>query len=65
MSPPQEYCDAGTLLSAARRGAFRLPGTGPRDGPVWPDLVPLLTSLLEVALALRYLHSRRLVHCDL
>ncbi|GFR53067.1 hypothetical protein Agub_g15766, partial [Astrephomene gubernaculifera] len=60
-----EYCDAGTLLTAARRGDFRLPGSGPRDGPVWPDLVPLYTSLLEVALALRYLHSRRLVHCDL
>ncbi|KAG2487488.1 hypothetical protein HYH03_013907 [Edaphochlamys debaryana] len=60
-----EYCDAGTLLSAARRGDFRLPGSGPRDGPVWPDLVPLVTSLLEVALALRYLHARRLVHCDL
>ncbi|KXZ41331.1 hypothetical protein GPECTOR_546g555 [Gonium pectorale] len=61
-----EYCDAGTLLSAARRGDFRLPGNGgPRDGPVWPDLVPLYTSLLEVALALRYLHTRRLVHCDL
>ncbi|GLI62817.1 hypothetical protein VaNZ11_005566 [Volvox africanus] len=60
-----EYCDAGTLLSAARRGDFRLADSGPRDGPVWPDLVPLYTSLLEVALALRYLHSRRLVHCDL
>ncbi|PNH03214.1 putative LIM domain-containing serine/threonine-protein kinase [Tetrabaena socialis] len=60
-----EYCDAGTLLAAARRGDFRLAGSGPRDGPVWPDLVPLYTSLLEVALALRYLHSRRLVHCDL
>ncbi|GIL60965.1 hypothetical protein Vafri_15768 [Volvox africanus] len=60
-----EYCDAGTLLSAARRGDFRLADSGPKDGPVWPDLVPLYTSLLEVALALRYLHSRRLVHCDL
>ncbi|GLC74877.1 hypothetical protein PLESTF_001567100 [Pleodorina starrii] len=60
-----EYCDAGTLLSAARRGDFRLPDSGPRDGPVWPSMVPLYTSLLEVALALRYLHARRLVHCDL
>ncbi|PNH03215.1 putative LIM domain-containing serine/threonine-protein kinase [Tetrabaena socialis] len=60
-----EYCDAGTLLAAARRGDFRMPGSASHEGPVWPDLVPLYTSLLEVALALRYLHSRRLVHCDL
>ncbi|KAG2493179.1 hypothetical protein HYH03_008600 [Edaphochlamys debaryana] len=59
-----EYCDGGTLLSAAHRGDFRLPATDPRDGPVWPELVPLLTSLLEVALALRHMHARRLVHCD-
>ncbi|PNH09043.1 putative tyrosine-protein kinase [Tetrabaena socialis] len=39
-----EFCDSGTLLLAAREGAFR--------------------HLLEVALALRYLHGRRLVHCD-
>ncbi|KAG2489383.1 hypothetical protein HYH03_012213 [Edaphochlamys debaryana] len=60
-----EYCDAGTLLTAARRGDFRRPGSCPREGPVWPSPIPLYTSLLEVALALRYLHARRLVHCDL
>ncbi|KAG2450689.1 hypothetical protein HYH02_004528 [Chlamydomonas schloesseri] len=60
-----EYCDAGTLLAASRSGAFRLPfATGPANGAIWPALVPLYTSLLEVALALRHLHSRRLVHCD-
>ncbi|PNW70197.1 hypothetical protein CHLRE_17g709900v5 [Chlamydomonas reinhardtii] len=60
-----EYCDVGTLLAASRSGAFRQPcATGPANGAIWPALVPLYTSLLEVALALRHLHSRRLVHCD-
>ncbi|GIL86230.1 hypothetical protein Vretifemale_14615 [Volvox reticuliferus] len=60
-----EYCDAGTLLTAARAGAFRLPFALPSNGPAFPALVPLYKSLLEVALALRYLHARKLVHCDL
>eukprot|EP00198_Chlamydomonas_reinhardtii_P010768 XP_001700105.1 predicted protein [Chlamydomonas reinhardtii] len=60
-----EYCDAGTLLEAAHGGAFRPPGSSVLSGAVRPALVPLYMSLLEVALALRYLHSRRLVHCDL
>ncbi|KXZ47663.1 hypothetical protein GPECTOR_33g545 [Gonium pectorale] len=59
-----EYCDAGTLLAAARAGAFRPPGVSATFGAVRPALVPLYTSLLEIALALRYLHARRLVHCD-
>ncbi|GFR50506.1 hypothetical protein Agub_g12772, partial [Astrephomene gubernaculifera] len=60
-----EYCDAGTLLAAARAGAFRLAcATSASNGAIWPALGPLYTSLLEVALALRHLHSRRLVHCD-
>ncbi|GFR51394.1 hypothetical protein Agub_g13830, partial [Astrephomene gubernaculifera] len=104
-----EYCDAGTLLSAAKEGAFRLrpPATAAgagatstrhADGSGWPTPIPaavtaaatstapsssapsgstsapapgssplvhLYLSLLEVALALRHLHSRRLVHGDL
>ncbi|GIL53923.1 hypothetical protein Vafri_9500 [Volvox africanus] len=60
-----EYCDAGTLLTAARAGAFRLPFALPSNGAAFPALVPLYKSLLEVALALRYLHARKLVHCDL
>ncbi|GLC44510.1 hypothetical protein PLESTB_000065500 [Pleodorina starrii] len=60
-----EYCDAGTLMTAARAGAFRLPFAIPSNGPAFPALVPLYKSLLEVALALRYLHARKLVHCDL
>ncbi|KAG2491831.1 hypothetical protein HYH03_009788 [Edaphochlamys debaryana] len=60
-----EFCDMGTLASASRLGAFRLPGAPSLDASLAsPALVPLYTSLLEVALALRYLHSRRLVHCD-
>ncbi|GLI68345.1 hypothetical protein VaNZ11_012747 [Volvox africanus] len=60
-----EYCDAGTLLTAARAGAFRLPFALPSNGAAFPALVPVYKSLLEVALALRYLHARKLVHCDL
>ncbi|EFJ46036.1 hypothetical protein VOLCADRAFT_105682 [Volvox carteri f. nagariensis] len=73
-----EYCDAGTLLTAARAGAFRLPFALPSNGAAFPALVPLYKSLLElpnsnlhehlpsqVSLALRYLHARKLVHCDL
>lgn len=54
---------AGTLKSEAEAGAFRQPGVSAKSGPACPALVPLYTSLLEVALALRHLHSRRLVHC--
>ncbi|KAG2497721.1 hypothetical protein HYH03_004457 [Edaphochlamys debaryana] len=67
-----EFCDAGTLLTASRGGAFRLP---PPEGAATPSaaatplfrpaLVPLYTTLLEVALGLRHMHLRRLVHGDL
>ncbi|GLC58935.1 hypothetical protein PLESTB_001419100 [Pleodorina starrii] len=60
-----EFCDAGTLKSAAEAGAFRLPGVSAKSGPACPSLVPLYIPLLELALALRHLHGRRLVHCDL
>ncbi|GLC41389.1 hypothetical protein PLESTM_001190700 [Pleodorina starrii] len=60
-----EYCDCGTLLDAAQAGAFRPPGASAFTAIARPALIPLYMSLLEVALALRYLHSRRLVHCDL
>lgn len=60
-----EYCDAGTLKSAAEAGAFRQPGVSAKSGPACPALVPLYTSLLELAMALRHLHARKLVHCDI
>ncbi len=41
-----EYCDAGTLLSACRSGAFRVP-TFPV--PTGPGLLHLYTCLLEVS----------------
>ncbi|PNH06057.1 hypothetical protein TSOC_007623 [Tetrabaena socialis] len=56
---------AGTLKSAAECGSFRQPGVSPKNGPACPALLPLYTSLLELALALRHLHARRLAHCDL
>ncbi|GFR42048.1 hypothetical protein Agub_g2864, partial [Astrephomene gubernaculifera] len=58
-----EYCDAGTLKDVMRRGCFR---RGVETNG-WPklDLQSLYTCLLEVALALRHLHSLQLVHCDL
>ncbi|KAG2495264.1 hypothetical protein HYH03_006537 [Edaphochlamys debaryana] len=58
-----EYCDAGTLKDTLRRGGFR---RGVETNG-WPrlDLAALYTCLLEVALALRHLHSLSLVHCDL
>lgn len=55
---------AGTLKTVAEGGSFRQPGVSAKNGPACPALVPLYTSLLEVALALRHLHARRLVHCD-
>ena len=63
MSP--QYCDSGSLLDQVRSGAFRQPcASSAEQGAMWPALVPLYTSLLEVALALRHMHSKRLVHCD-
>jgi hypothetical protein len=56
--PAQEYCDRGTLASALRSGSFhaRLEG-----GVLGVDLGSVLEVLLDVASALRYLHSMKLV----
>ncbi|GIL76019.1 hypothetical protein Vretifemale_5761 [Volvox reticuliferus] len=69
LSPPamvicMEYCDAGSLADAIVRGAFRQPALG-LYGTTQPNMRAILATLLEVALALRHLHSLRLVHCDL
>ncbi|GIL51841.1 hypothetical protein Vafri_7765 [Volvox africanus] len=53
-----EYCDAGSLKHAVKRGCFRTAGSR-------PNMQALYTTLMEIALALRHLHALRLVHCDL
>ena len=56
-------CFQGTLVDAINRGDFVVPA---RDGSGFKaNYKAIYTTLLEVALALRYLHARRLVHCDL
>ncbi|KAI8473776.1 MAG: kinase-like domain-containing protein [Monoraphidium minutum] len=60
-----EYCDLGTLRRAAQRGLFhRALGTGPRP-TLGVDLAALVEVALEVAQAAAYLHSIRLLHCDI
>ncbi|KAG2431409.1 hypothetical protein HXX76_009424 [Chlamydomonas incerta] len=56
-----EYCDAGSLKHAVKRGCFRAEASGGSR----PHLTSLYTTLMEIALALRHLHALRLVHCDL
>ncbi|KAL6753026.1 kinase-like domain-containing protein [Haematococcus lacustris] len=57
-----ELCDQGSLDEAIHSGAFRLtlPGKAPRI-----NMLAVLTTLLEVAMALRHMHAMQLVHCDL
>ncbi|KXZ43220.1 hypothetical protein GPECTOR_97g758 [Gonium pectorale] len=59
-----EFCDAGCLADAIRNGIFRdkVKGAYCALQPAWPHVY---LTLLEVALALRYLHSLNLVHRDL
>lgn len=58
-----EYCDGGTLAEAVDRGVFSsgLPVAGLAGAPKW---LHIYQTLLEVAAALRYLHSLGLVHRD-
>lgn len=58
-----ELCDQGNLSEALKRGAFRETMKG-RYGAQQPALRAIYTTLLEVATALRHLHSLQLVHCD-
>jgi len=51
-----------SLSKAISDGAF---WTQPEGRPPCLDMVSVLTTLLEIALALRLLHSLQLVHCDL
>ncbi|KAJ9529279.1 hypothetical protein QJQ45_007960 [Haematococcus lacustris] len=57
-----EYCDMGTLCDAVQQGAFHdHTAATPEAAPRWPAIYQ---TLLELALALRYLHSLSLVHRD-
>ncbi|GIM11627.1 hypothetical protein Vretimale_15112 [Volvox reticuliferus] len=53
-----EYCDMGSLIHALKRGTFSMP-----DGK--PNMEFVYMCLLEIALALRHLHTANLAHCDL
>ncbi|KXZ41317.1 hypothetical protein GPECTOR_558g578 [Gonium pectorale] len=55
---------SGASGSAAAAAALGGDSTG-SSTTVPPALVPLYTSLLEVALAVRHMHGRRLIHGDL
>lgn len=57
-----EYCDRGTLRAAVRQGLFR---RRMADFTAAVDLVALLKVLLDVARSMEYLHTRKLLHCDL
>ncbi|GLI64469.1 hypothetical protein VaNZ11_007742 [Volvox africanus] len=59
-----EFCDRGCLADAIRDGHFRekVKGGYGAHQPAWSHIY---LTLLEVALALRYLHSINLVHRDL
>ncbi|KAG2482119.1 hypothetical protein HYH03_018926 [Edaphochlamys debaryana] len=53
-----EYCDAGSLKQAVKKGCFR-------GEAAQPDMQKIYTTLMEIALALRHMHALRLAHCDL
>ncbi len=59
----QEYCDGGSLASAISRGVFKQRVRGGYGASV-PDMSAIYLSLLEIASALRHLHSLHLAHCD-
>ncbi|KAG2497194.1 hypothetical protein HYH03_004783 [Edaphochlamys debaryana] len=53
-----EYCDMGSLIHALKRGTFTSTDTK-------PNMEFIYMCLLEIALALRHLHTAKLAHCDL
>ncbi|KAG2448078.1 hypothetical protein HYH02_007103 [Chlamydomonas schloesseri] len=75
MALVMEYCDAGCLSDAIVDGLFlrQLQPTTSSNGDPNAKRKPMLAisfrsvmlTLLEVALALRHMHSLHLVHCDL
>ncbi|KAI8466889.1 MAG: hypothetical protein J3K34DRAFT_460676 [Monoraphidium minutum] len=56
-----EYCEHGSLRDAIKRGAFHRQMAG---GMLGVDVRTVVEVLLEVAEAIRYLHSLKLLHCD-
>jgi len=62
-----EYCDGGSLSGAIKDGCFKDTSGGGAvmqvQGP--PQWLHLYMTLLEIAMALRYLHALNLVHRDL
>ncbi|KAG2430077.1 hypothetical protein HXX76_010176 [Chlamydomonas incerta] len=71
-----EFCDAGSLATAIVERKFckqlQAPPSVAPDGtpraakPMWAiSMRSVYSTLLEVALALRHMHSLHLVHCDL
>ncbi len=58
-----EYCDCGSLADAIARGEFQVQ-VDKGCGALKPDMNAVLHILLEVAHALKHLHSLQLVHCD-
>lgn len=57
-----EFCDRATLRHAMKKGVFhkRLGSTS-----VAVDLSAIVQVLIEVAQAIQYLHSKKLIHCDI
>lgn len=53
-----EYCDRGTMRDLLNRGCFRRPDGG-------RDLAGILTTALDVARAMVFLHDAGIVHADL
>jgi serine/threonine protein kinase len=65
--PSPQYCDLGSLRDNLSAGRFhvRLPAAdGHSRGVLAADFGAILDMALEVAEAVAYLHSIRLVHCD-
>lgn len=57
-----EYCDKGNLRQAIRGGVFH---KVLRNRDLVVDMSALTYVLLDVAHSIRYLHSLRLLHCDI
>jgi serine/threonine protein kinase len=67
LHPRSQYCDLGTLRHNLAAGRFHVrlpPPDGAGRGVLAVDLAAILDAALEVAEAVAYLHSIRLVHCD-